>query len=638
MKKRVFAILLIVALVFSSVAVLVSCNKTTEYTIAFRRLGKKVFELTTSDGKITRTQVQEKQEANIKKIDNRQDEGYFFTGWYETVETVEGEYIYSDAINYNRKYTEDVDYEAGYEYAPLEGEEEGYTILGIINGVTNWGENGNGNATPESWKMTQDAESTWLYSITTDIAGRDEIKVKTYDVKWDDGEINIGFTKLGEITFADGVEHPADVEGKGGANDGGSYFYGNSSNEMCNIFVSAHIESANVTITFNYRTKLISVKFNDLVWLDEIPPAEYILVGAHKLDGDTGTGDSPEWSEKTENAARIFSEVADDENLRTLYFEFNENDAFKVKENCTGWAYEIGAGAITEVTFEDGVTEVTGLFGSSGGNISVKYECKVTITLNIMDRTLSVHVTYVNTVRTPLTYIIAGSFPGNSWNVATALTGYTFEAVPGETGKYSLTIDLTQPISWKISAIPGGWGACELGMGAIRSFTKADTVADDVTLATTFKGDSSDVKGNLLTWRDCNVTITVDELADKIDIHVNSAKAHKDLDERWIIAGSMNGWPDGTYSGSDTYVFTETSDSNILELTVDMTVGQSFKIKQVYTWDTQKNWSHLTITGVDTDAFTGSGTGDISVAKSCNVTFTLNLSTGSVTANVNKLN
>lgn len=646
MKKRLFAILLVVALVFSSVAALVACNNETEYEISFRKNGSVIFKLTTSGGKLTKAQVDEATNKNIAKIDNRQHEGYYFVGWYTDVD---GD-VLTGEINYAKKYTENASYEAGYEFAPLAGEDEGYTLIGVINGVENWG--ANGLLTEETWKMTQDEEEGWIYRITTDIKGRDSIKVKTFGKTWGEGKINLGAPGLSEVTFEDGVQ-PEDVDPIGDANDGTSVIWGNlqGSNDLDNTYVSKHVETANVTITFNYRTKTYDIHFNSLTWLEEVPEPEYILVGGPAL-----AGESPDdtWSAETSTQGRFFVRSEGDDNIRTLDFEFTGVTSFKVKENGSDWGWQIGWSSAMEVTYDDAVSaedkaQCEGLLFSGDGegeNIKVAFACKVTITLDVAAQKISILVKEVTIpeAEEELTYIIVGNFSDNNWNTSTAKDKYTFKKVESESNKYSLTVDIAQNVSWKITVLAseGGYDKFEMNAGASRTVTAGSGVTGSVTGLFTGSGGA-----NIGTTANCNVTITIDVVAKTMNIVVNTMEAAAANDERWCITGStgaLGSWS-AAYAESRELKADAEGPANLLKITLTFTANTQFKFKQVYTWDTNINYANggLTVTsedGIDTTGlFVNAGGTDnnFKVTKACTVTITLNTTTNRISIHVTSL-
>ncbi|MCH5157089.1 MAG: hypothetical protein J1G02_04345 [Clostridiales bacterium] len=113
------------------------------------------------------------------------------------------------------------------------------------------------------------------------------------------------------------------------------------------------------------------------------PANEWIIVG---------TVGGTNWVEQTTNTKFIFT-YDHEKAIYTLRYEFKSLEAFQVKKNKSGdWSGQLGTSQLgSRVTYADGLTPVDGLFGGSG-NITVKYDCTVVITLNSTATQMSIYV------------------------------------------------------------------------------------------------------------------------------------------------------------------------------------------------------------------------------------------------------
>ena len=626
MKKRIFAMLVVIALVFSAFAVLTACGE--EYTVKFKyNNGKTLFELTTSGGKLAKKDVEDMEKQYARQLSSREPEGYFFSGWFSKVSKDEdGNTVYSNPINYAKTYTEDTAYEAGYEFLPISGEENGYTLVGVIGTIQDWGGDDGDNVTHTEWTFDQNQTEGWKYSLKgINLLPGNSFKVKTIGLAWDEGKVKIGYEGVNEVVLGDGVE--ADL--KGHELKGELILGADDNNGGLNIKVSQWVESATANFDFNYRTKKLDITLTAITVRTELPKTEWILVGNFTED---------KWASSTTKDTLIFEDNGD--NTYTVSHAFTMGLEWRIKTNVADWDdTQYGYNHLGTPTKGAGVDEIPAdLFkaGSQDNNIGTNYDCTLKITLNVESETIEIEVTQITIPdeEVKLTYVITGSFSSNKWNETSAVEGYIFSETD-QPNQYQLTIDMPQNLEWQIIGLPGGYGVFRLGRGSVRNITKEATITDDVSGTNLFGGNIS-VTSNVEVKRTCNVTITIDVVAMKIDLHVNTIQAATQNDERWVIAGSMNGWPESTAPASQ-YIMEESGD--IATLTITLTSGTTFKFKQAYSWAKQYHWNNTNKTytsedGISTDGlFSGNGE-NFKVNDRCTVTFTLNTSTGALTIHV----
>ena len=119
------------------------------------------------------------------------------------------------------------------------------------------------------------------------------------------------------------------------------------------------------------------------------PANEWIVVGA--------TGGTS-WKDYTTDKAFIFTYNHEDANY-TLRYNFKSLDVFQIKKNISGnWSGQLGGNALgNRVTYAPGISPVEGLFDGSG-NITVKFDCTVVITLNSSATQMSIYVEDVTVI------------------------------------------------------------------------------------------------------------------------------------------------------------------------------------------------------------------------------------------------
>ena len=544
MKKKLFAILLVVALVFSCFAALAACkdpeSEAEEYTITFRNYkGRELFSLKTTDGKITRAQVEAQEQKNAAKLNEREKDGFFFVGWWHNI-LVEGTQETRDGeINYAHKYEDDYDFQAGYDYAPLAGEDEGYTLVGVIGGITNWAGDGSED-TDATWQFTQDETDMWMYYIEdVDLLPGDAFKVKTLGLKWAESGVSLGFPGVGEIVLADGVEESVlkDHLLKG------ELFVGvDDDNGGFNIAVSQLVVSANVDMTFNFRTKKLDITVNEIETLAEMPVTQWILVG---------TFPEAEWSATTSEETLIFADEGD--GLYTIEHEFTDGLVWRIKTNTGLWAPSYGYTHIARDEIENGTSEEElpeDLFtaGSDSNNIVVNYDCTLAITLDVNEQTISIEVEDI-TIPAPETiywesagYVIVGGFPDANWvKPAASSSKYLFAQDEQNKNIGTWTGDIPKDTSFKVATNISAWtGRINIGWGAYIT-----SIVDGEGKAVTglFMQEGMD---NICTASKCNVTITLDVAAKTIAIVVNSYDpivTDEPNRDKWSLIGtSAAGW------------------------------------------------------------------------------------------------
>lgn len=211
--------------------------------------------------------------------------------------------------------------------------------------------------------------------------------------------------------------------------------------------------------------------------------SQYIIVGG-----------SFSWDETTSDSNQYLTHVSG--SIYTIDVTFARNDTFKIKPNVSGWDGAIDGNATINVSFASGVTQVSGLFSKAPAyeNISVKYDCTVTITVDVSAKTLDILVKSVNVIDASSDeYIITGSMTG--WVTNTTNSAYIFTHQGG--GMYSITLTFSAGDLFKIKLNEGKWGV-EYGWhnencqgGAKSYFTEGPT------------------DGNMQCVTACTVTITL---------------------------------------------------------------------------------------------------------------------------------
>ena len=617
MKKRLLAVLLIVAMVFATLAVIAACEPegSTEYTVTFRRMGIKVFDLETVNGKLSQADVEAKTQENIARIDNRQDDGYFFSGWYETVDTVDGAYVYSDPIDYNASYIADADYEAGWDFLPSEGLEQGYTLIGVIGGVTNW----TPGTEAEAWKLVQDETEGWIYRVTVDVIGGDQIKVKEKSNAWLDDVCNLGWDGLGDVLVKEGTTLELKDHALKGA-DIESLVWGS---DKSNVYISAYIEEANITVEYNYRTNKFSITFNSITVLDEIPEFHYILVGNLA---------EANWDAKSTLEALTFAET-EDANVFTLDYTFRRGDAWQVTWSDGSWSWQIGGSNLGDVTAatdvdityegndEPTIDEILAVLFSGEGDISTKYACEVTITIDVEENTIDI---LVKSVTIPAStweqagYVIAGSLGGESkWDTDTTDTARKFTRVDDtDIGKLEYTFAADD--QFKVATNVADWGGA-INIGWDRNMVVVDEEDNAVENLFESKG------GNIGVRAGCTVVITLDTAEGKISILV---KEHDTIPpvvadtHDWGLIGGFDGW------STDVATLTNNAETSHKTGTYTFTEEVEFKLRILGDWGTSVGWHDENVQIVaqgdlDIDGLFVNSQGNIKVTAACTVSFDL---------------
>lgn len=538
MKKRLFAILIVVALVFSSVAVLAACNGE-EFTVQFKNMGRTLFKLETTNGKLDKAAVEKEQAKVMGQLKGRESAGYFFTGWF-TTETADedGEVTYSGEINYGKIYTANAVYVAGYEYAPVTGEEGGYTLVGIIGNVQDWGDSDGKNLTHPEWALEQDETEGWMYRIEgVQLLGSDSFKVKTTEAAWDEGKIKIGYDRVNDISLDAGVEeallkeHALVDELFYGSDDG-------AGGE--NINVSQWVKSATVNVVLNIRTKKIDIVVTAIEVLDELPKTEWILVGGFEEDN---------WAASTQNEALIFTDNED--GTYTITYEFKDSTKWRIKTNIASWGDSLGYTNIDKITKTESVTDEVpaDLFtaASDDNNIVVNYDCTLKLTITMATSKVDVEVQAI-TIPAPETvywedagYVIVGGFPDANWvKPAQSGSNYLFTQDTNNKNIGTWTGDIPKDTSFKVATNIAAWtGRINIGFGA--SIVSVTNAQGQAVTGLFIKSGSDDI----CAAAKCNVTITLDVAAKTISIVVNSQDdvlLEVNRDPWGLIGTSAAGW------------------------------------------------------------------------------------------------
>ena len=427
MKKKLLAILLAVVMVVSALAVLTACQEPDkEYTVTFSNIsGVEYFTLKTKDGKISQTDVEAKT-AELKNGDMT------FMGWYATLgsDPATDAVTYSDPIDYDKVYEEDAEYYA-YWFGGS-GSANGYTVVGVIGEDTCWDE------IPEdhdSWILQQDSTKKWIYSVTLDVVGNNNFKVKEIAAGWNP---EFGYDALAEVTIADG----ADVTLPDGVTAASLF----SSVGMGNVGISASVETMNLTIIYDHSIGKLRLVINSATILEEAPVYDYILVGTLK-EGN--------WNASSKDDAVMFK-ATDDENIYKLTYTFAKDNEWQVTLNNGAWSWQMGGSNINSVTAATSIVVtnnssseeidkddiVSKLFSRGDGNISTLLDCTVIITIDVENSKIDIEVTAVTVIDLvepdPNTddWGIIGAF--NSWS-ADAATFANDETDSHKRGSYTFT-------------------------------------------------------------------------------------------------------------------------------------------------------------------------------------------------------
>ena len=612
MKKKLLAIFVAIVMVVSAVAVLAACDKNNEYTVTFSNInGQTYFTLQTKDGKLSKEDVDAKT-ATISNGDMT------FMGWYASTDYDQAtdSITYNDPIDYDTVYdNDDAEYYA-YWFGGS-GSANGYTVVGVIGDEPEcWDE------VPEnhdSWILQQDSTKKWLYSVTLDLKAGNNFKVKEIAPGWNP---EFGYSMIAEVTIADGANVTL-PDGTTAADLFGTVGLGN-------IGISDLVETMNLTIIYDHSIGKLKLVINSATLLAEIPEFDWMIVG---------TLAEGEWVLETENPKLMFTKT-EEKYVQTLEYTFRAGDMWKIKKNSGAWDGDFGGGAIKSITPDTGVTLPEEKMFTGDGDIETTFACTVVITLNQIKGTIDIVVkSYTAGTWEENGYVLIGSF--QSYNPGTTDTQYKFVR-DGQKHQGSLDWSFTAGDAFKIASnlTPDEtWSNITTNLGWNNKLVIVDTNGDAV--ANLFADDH----GNIGVRANCTVTLTYNA---RIGVLTIVVKTHDDIppvvnDERWILGGNMNGWPTGgDYTGDEKYILTATSDNDkILTVTVDLAVGNEFKIKQAYTWDNAKGIGAITgkVTAEDGITIDGifDGTDNIVVKVACNVTITLNTETGEVTVHINSL-
>ena len=339
----------------------------------------------------------------------------------------------------------------------IKGEASGYTLVGLIGGVDYWG-GSDGTGMPTSLKLTQDAEQTWIYRVTVTLKGNDSFKLKTYGVAWDNGQVNLGYEGLNNVTALSSVDLKSHTLK-------GDLIY----NSDGNVAVSKWVETMSVIVTFNFATKKFDIEVQSATILEEVAETEYILVGAFP---------EAEWATSTEVEALKFRKTAD--NVYTITYSFNANTKFRIKTNESGWNESYGYSHLGTITKGEGVTgELPTMFtdANDSNNMISVYACTLTITLDLNTKKINV---LVDSITIPESYwdaqgyMLVGSI--NSWATSTTNSAYIFQR-EGDTDVGKLTYTFASGAQFKIKSNNGSWSGVDLGYSALKNVTggnKAD--------------------------------------------------------------------------------------------------------------------------------------------------------------------
>lgn len=295
-----------------------------------------------------------------------------------------------------------------------------------------------GTETTSSWDDVFTEENN--YKLTRSFAAGYQFKVKKNVAGWDD-QIGHNSSKW-SISKSDSVS--------------GNVSLLLSASEYGDFVVKY---ACTMEITFNPADNSIAMVVTAATGLPNDSGAsadQWIVVGA-----TNGTN----WVEETTNSAFIFT-YDSATGTYSLRFSFKSGDEWQVKKNKSGdWSGQLGGSKISGVTFADGLTPQDDLFKGTG-DITVKYDCTVVITLNSSATEMSIYVesvtvsqvneyTYKIHVYVPTTANVSklqvhvwGALGGTDWNTGemtkdTEHAGwytYTVTSLTQKTGTFSLII------------------------------------------------------------------------------------------------------------------------------------------------------------------------------------------------------
>lgn len=476
MKKKLLAILLTVVMVVSALAVLTACQDK-EYTITFGSIsGQEYFTLKTKDGKISKEAV----EAETAKLSNGD---MTFMGWYATLDYDQAtdQTTYKDPIDYDKVYTEDTDYYA-YWFGGS-GSANGYTIVGVIGEETCWDE------VPEdhdAWILQQDATKKWLYSVTLDVVGNNNFKVKEIAPGWNP---EFGYEKLAEVTVADNAE----ITFPEGVTKDDLF----ASAGLGNIGVSASVETMNITVVYDHSIQKVRIIINSATILEEEPVYDYILVGTLK----EGT-----WNPSSTDEAVMFK-ATEDENVFTLTYTFTKDNEWKVTLNNGAWSWSLGgsnlnpATAATDIVVTNNSTaeeidkdDVVSKLFSGDDNISVLFDCTVTITIDVSASTIDIvvkAVTVIDLVQPEPNDSLWGLIGAAGWGDEDDID-LTYNE---ETGHHTLTYTFSEAVNFKFRT-EHKWGTEVAWHGQNLSVVAGEGLSD------------SDIEGLFVDPQDGNIRVT----------------------------------------------------------------------------------------------------------------------------------
>ncbi len=520
MKKRTLAILLIALLAVSAVLVLAACNK--EYTVTFREAnGKKLEEVTTVKGMATAS------EKTTTKA------GYTFEGWYKTVgQDDEGRYTFKDKVDLTKEvFTEDTDLYANWTRNISRGEEEGYCLIGIIGGVTNW--DPEVCAEDENLQLTNSNNPINLYTKTLDLMGLDEFKVKTSYKDWDTKEINYGGEKVTKITKGASATLPAGVE---------------KVEDLFNLGGNIQVLCAmNVTVNFYYAGKTdsyIEIVVNSTTGDIVKPVAETGIILAGLVKNGT------EWAQKLDpndatQAKYIFA--TEDKKVWTLTgVELPLNTGFKFKVNENGWGRgEWGRGKLMEVTFADDVTTLpegitaenaADVFGGDSqnekGDIKALYAMTINVKFTLATGEIEIEVTQIDPTLPEepefLEVELVGTVNGvTDWNNGVKMTG-----IDAQTAKLE-NVSLKAGDSFKVRSIgtwdgsvnQGGWGVLN---GTVTLAAGLQLPGGASAVEYFFAGTKD--SGNVVVAHDCTATITFSTTDHKFVILITALESESPVE------------------------------------------------------------------------------------------------------------
>ena len=617
MKKKLFAILLVVALVFSAVAILAACQPGAEYNVIFRSFaGRELFRLTTDgEGKISKADVEANETKYASSINSREPDGYFFDGWFTTVEREDEEHPdkitgYSGLINYNKVYTSDTTYYAGYKYEPTSGEETGYMLIGNINGINGW-DWGKTGIIPDdvdvNWKMDQDETEGWIYRAKdVDMKGGDAFKVKTYGLGWDDGEINVGGDNLGEVYAAEGAE----LEIYNYVLNG-ELVYGVSGD---NAFIDIAVKTINVDVEFNYRTKLFDVIVNSIDVYEVRPEIHYIIVGGFESLGAN-------WDAGTQNSDFFFTENG---NTMTLEFDLPANAQWKITRNNGAWDWQLNATNLGEVTGEDDLVVPADAFESIGdNNILTNYECSVVITVDLVNSKINILVKSIVIPDPDFIYWESEGYAVvgvSSWNFPITDTEYLFTQDTENLNIGTLTCSFKEGNEFKVST-NSSWNG-RINIGWSDAIVVHDEEGNVVANLLAKNGD------NIIVRTDCTLAMTLNVSSKSLsfvvvgEVEVPDVPTEPDRRSWGVVGSAVGSWD------NDTLLSTE--DDGTHKITgLHLSAGE-FKFRAEGAWTYQAGWHNEflqfvagdgvdSIDGLFVEVAGGGGYPNIKATRACTV-------------------